>query len=191
MVSERNLESKMLLGIFRPKSWIGVELEKMRTMALDMSTKSTGVAIFNGNTLESYKCIVSNDSDSFKRIKFMTKEIETIYEKENIDEVIIEDVIPEDTHNNLTVFKALHYLQAYVVLMFHDHQQSVNFFVSSEWRKICGIRTGRGVKRETLKAAAMQLVKDNYNLDVNDDISDAICIGWAFTTKNGERPGAF
>jgi hypothetical protein len=25
----------------------------------------------------------------------------------------------------------------------------------------------------------MQFVKENYNLDVNDDIADAICIGYA------------
>ena len=55
------------------------------------------------------------------------------------------------------------------------------------WRKDCGIRTGRGIKREALKKADIQFVKDNYNIDVNDDIADAICIGHAYQLNN--QPG--
>jgi len=163
----------------------------MRIMALDMSTKSTGVAIFNDTKLESYKCIVSNDSDTFTRIKFMSKEIEHIYQENNIDDVIIEDIVPDDVGNNLSIYGLLHYLQAYVVLMFHDHKQKCQFYVASEWRKKCGIKTGRGVKRESLKAASMQLVKNKYGIDVNDDISDAICIGWAYAQDMAEPLSAF
>jgi len=51
---------------------------------------------------------------------------------------------------------------------------------SSHWRKICGIRTGRGVRRDTLKKASQDLVKNTYNIEVNDDESDAICLGMAY-----------
>ena len=47
-----------------------------------------------------------------------------------------------------------------------------------------GIHTGRGIKREALKAAAQKLVKNIYNIDVNDDISDAICIGIAYINEH-------
>ena len=49
----------------------------------------------------------------------------------------------------------------------------------SSWRASIGIKTGRGIKRTSLKEKDMQFVKENYNLDVNDDIADAICIGYA------------
>jgi hypothetical protein len=92
----------------------------------------------------------------------------------------MEDVIPEDVRHNQQVFKVLHYLQAAVVLMLNDYKQTVEFYVSSEWRKKCGIKTGRGITRDMVKQADIKFVKDKYNLDVNDDIADAIGIGYAY-----------
>ena len=43
-----------------------------------------------------------------------------------------------------------------------------------------GIHTGKGIKRDELKKKSQFLVKNIYNIDVNDDISDAICIGIAY-----------
>ena len=57
----------------------------------------------------------------------------------------------------------------------------MEFFTASEWRKRCGIRTGRGITRDKVKAADIKFVKDTYNIDANDDICDAICIGYAYT----------
>ena len=73
------------------------------------------------------------------------------------------------------------YLQGAVAVCFNKYGKKLEFFTASEWRKKCGIRTGRGIKRDTLKAADIKFVKDNYNLNVNDDIADAICIGYAYT----------
>ena len=36
------------------------------------------------------------------------------------------------------------------------------------------------MKRENLKAASQRLIKMIYNMNVNDDISDAICLGIAY-----------
>lgn len=151
------------------------------TMAIDGSTKSTGIAIFNEQKLEHYECIACNMSDTFARIKIMASKIKELHTKYNVNNVIMEDVIPEDVHHNDAVYTSLKYLQAAVVLGLHDLGQKVEFYVSSEWRKKCGIKTGRGIKRDSLKFADVKFVKDNYNIDVNDDIADAICIGWAYT----------
>ena len=153
----------------------------MITMAIDASSKSTGIAIFNKQELVHYQLIAAAGDDAFARIKKMVAEIKNIYETWNVTNVIMEDVLPEDVNHNQNVFKILHYLQALTVLMLHGYNQKVEFYTSSEWRKMCGIKTGRGIKRETLKAADMQFVKDNYNIEVNDDIADAICIGYAYT----------
>ena len=77
------------------------------------------------------------------------------------------------------------YLQASIVLMFHQKKQKVEFYTASHWRKLCGIKTGGGIKRETLKKASIQLIKEKYNVDVNDDIADSICLGYAYALENG------
>ena len=166
----------------------------MITMAIDASSKSTGVAIFKDKELVHYQLIAATGQDSLARIKKMVSEIKKLYEAWNVNAVIMEDVIPEDVRHNQNVFKVLHYLQAAVVLMLHEYNQKVEFYVSSEWRKKCGIRTGRGITRDMVKAADIKFVKDNYGLDVNDDIADAICIGYAYThptTSTAARESAF
>jgi len=42
------------------------------------------------------------------------------------------------------------------------------------------MKLGPKVKREELKQASKDLIKQKYNIDVNDDISDAILIGNAY-----------
>ena len=53
------------------------------------------------------------------------------------------------------------------------------FYVASAWRAKCGIRTGRGIKRESLKPQDIKFVQNQFGIKVNDDEADAICIGFA------------
>lgn len=153
----------------------------MKVLALDLSTKSSGWSIFENKNLIDSGCISASSTNVLNRIEKIIKELRIIFDKYKPDNIIVEEVLPEDVKHNQTVFKALMYLQAAVALEFNRDGKKLEFFVSSEWRKICGIRTGRGITRDTVKAADIKFVKDNYNLDVNDDIADAICIGYAYT----------
>ena len=155
----------------------------MKTLSLDLSTKSSGWAVFKDKDLQDSGCFVDGSANVLKRIIYMTSRIEELICTNDIDEVIIEEVLPEDVRHNQKVYKSLMYLQASVVLMLFKHNLNANFFTSSEWRKKCGIHTGAGIKRDTLKAADINFVKEHYNKDVNDDIADAICIGYAYTNK--------
>lgn len=58
---------------------------------------------------------------------------------------------------------------------------------ASEWRKQLGIKTGRGVKRENLKPLDIKYVKDNYGIEANDDVCDAICLYTAYFKANQEK----
>ena len=60
---------------------------------------------------------------------------------------------------------------------------TVQFLYPSEWRKVCKISQGRGVQRKKQKENDIQWVKQNFNLQVNDDIADAIGIGYGFIYK--------
>lgn len=153
----------------------------MIVLALDLSTKSAGWAIFNNKKLIDSGCITASSTNVLDRISKITRELREVFDKFNPDEIIVEEVLPEDVRHNQQVFKALMYMQAAVALDFNKNGKKLNFYVSSEWRKKCGIRTGRGITREMVKAADIKFVKDNYNIDANDDICDAICIGHAYT----------
>ena len=157
-------------------------------MSLDVSTKSTGLAIFDNNKLISYKLITASSPDLIKRIQKITKEIqETIEEYPKINKLILEEVRPEDSIGlNTNTHRALMWAQAAIAFMVHDNYPKItmDYIYPGTWRKDCGIKTGRGIKREMLKKADIQFVKDNYNLDVNDDIADAICIGYAYQMNN-------
>lgn len=156
----------------------------MITLALDMSTKSSGWAIFDNQSLKSYGCITSDNENVYKRIDKMINELNKILSQYKVDSIAIEDVIPEDVRNNQNVFKKLTYLQGFVLHLLNKRNiTNIKFFVASEWRKKCGIKTGRGIERNTLKQKDIQFVKDQYGLDVNDDVADAICIGYAHTNK--------
>jgi hypothetical protein len=155
----------------------------MITIAIDASTKSTGVAIFKDKKLINYKNVINNNKSVLKRIKFMTDKIEDIYKEYNEEEcqIIMEQVIPDNLNDakwtrNQATFKALFYLQAAIVLMFDHYDLEVELVGASTWRKWCGIKQG-GANRETLKFRDVEFVRENYGIGVNDDLADAICIG--------------
>ena len=169
----------------------------MITIAIDASTKSTGVAVFKDKQLLEYKNIVNSNKSVLKRIKYMTDELQKIYlqfgENQEI-QIIMEQVIPDNLNDakwtrNQSTFKALFYLQAAIVLMFDHYDLEVELVGASTWRKWCGIKQG-GVNRETLKFRDIEFVKQNYTINVNDDVADAICIGHGKLNHEPE-PAAF
>ena len=156
----------------------------MIILSIDASTKNTGIAIFNDSKLTYYDCINSSNTNTLKRIKYMTKEIQKIIKKYNPDKVVIQDVLPEDVKHNQNVFKALIYLQASLVLKLSDYNLEPIFYTASHWRTQIGIKIGPGIKRNQLKMASKKLVTAIYKIDVNDDISDAICLGIAYIKEH-------
>lgn len=156
----------------------------MITLSIDGSTKSTGIAIFEQGNLKYYECIKATESNTYKRIKKMVKRIKQICQQYNPTDVIMEEILPQDVKRNQNTYKPLIYLQAAVVLEMDGLGLKVDLFTASHWRSICGIHTGRGIKRDELKSASIKLVKMIYNIQVNDDISDAICMGIAYVKQN-------
>lgn len=159
----------------------------MILLSLDLSTKSSGWAIFEDENLKQHGFITSASTDLIKRIHIMTDNIEEILKNNNIDTIVVEEVRPEGGYGvgNLKTHRALMWLQASIAIMVHDNYPKVNieYIYPSSWRAACGIKNGRGIKRTTLKEADIQFVKDKYNIEVNDDEADAICIGLAQNKK--------
>ncbi len=161
----------------------------MNILAIDASTKSSGWAVFEDTRLLDYGCIQSASADLIKRIYIMKDGIEKILNKYKIDKIILEEVRPEQGLQNLKTHKALLYLQAAIAFLVHEKFNKINieYVYPNEWRKACGIKTGRGVRRESLKPLDIAFVKNTYNIIVNDDVADAIGIGHAYVnTINNE-----
>ena len=160
----------------------------MILMSIDASTKATGVAIFDEKKLIHYDCLYENDTNVLNRIDNMANRLASLALEYKVNVVALEDVLPDDVKHNQQIYTALMYLQGAIALALNRINLKINqLFVASNWRKTVGIKTGRGVYRDVLKKASMKLVKEHYNIDVSDDISDAIGVGIAYLKQQDEE----
>ena len=160
----------------------------MKVLSIDGSTKSTGFALFDGKELKHYKCVTASSSDLATRIKKMVFALDEILSKNKIDIIVLEEVRPEQGLQNIKTHKALMYLQGAFYLLIQERFKhiKIEYLYPNEWRSKCGIKTGAGVRRSSLKPLDIKFVKETYGLDVNDDIADAIGIGHAYIYENSE-----
>lgn len=146
----------------------------MLVAGIDGSTKNTGVSIMRDGKLEFYTLIdFHKEKDAIKRIQNMWIEISKILDKHKPDAVYMEKSIDK---KNIDTLQKLSYLAGGV--MFYCTQNGVEFVnpFPVEWRAKIGIKQSNKIKREMLKAQAIIAVKNEYNLDVNDDVAEAILI---------------
>lgn len=161
----------------------------MYLLALDCSTKATGVAIFKDTELMGYSCITASSTDLYKRIHKMVDNILSLVEQLQVEKIVMEEVIPDHSKNTNT-FKALMYLQALIHIEMHDKfpKVEIELMYPSSWRSTCGIEDGRSSKREQKKQKDIDFANRVYGLSLtNDDIADAICIGHAYLHPKKEK----
>lgn len=154
----------------------------MKVLALDLSTKSSGWCIGQNGIFNSYGCITATSKDVVKRIIKMRDELSKIIKQNKINKIVMEEVRPEyNSHTN----KVLMWLQAVIVVAAYQINPSIEceFIGTSTWRAALKIKQGRGVKRQALKPQDIQYVQNKYNIKVNDDEADAICIFDAYCQK--------
>lgn len=163
-------------------------------LALDLSSKSTGWATRVGDEIQ-YGCITDSSTNKFKRLITMREGVLDIVKKFNITKLIIEEVRPEQyskdeealySHlRNPATAKLLYWLQGIIMVALYEYNKKIEieFILPNSWRSKIGIRTGRGITRDILKAKDIEYVKQKYNLTVNDDEADAIGILDSYNIK--------
>lgn len=159
----------------------------MNYLFLDLSTTSTGWAIAdNKGTLIRFGCITASSSNFIKRILKIKEELFKLIKEFQVTKIIAEEVHLDDFKSTHT-YKVLIYLQYAMLeaMYLADPKIQYEFIQANSWRSKIGIKTGRGVKRESLKKADIQYVMDNYGIQVNDDIADAICLKDAYFNDQG------
>lgn len=147
----------------------------MNILALDLSSKSTGWAVATDGVYEVSGCITASSTDYIARIYKICEAIAELIKKYDIEKIYCEEVRPEQ---NSHTQKVLIQLQSKVVFTAWEINKkiTVDFLTPSAWRAAVGIQTGRGIKREALKAADIKYVELTYGKKVNDDEADAIGI---------------
>ena len=156
---------------------------------LDLSSKSSGWAVGDQQgALLTYGCIASGSTNVFKRIQVMRDNIQNLIKEYDIQKVIFEEVF--EMFSNTRTQKVLMWVQGIVLMAIYEINPKIeyDFVIPSSWRSKLGIKTGRGVKRETVKQADMEYVKNKYGIEENDDIADAICIHDAYYIAEKANP---
>lgn len=162
----------------------------MQIIGIDASTKSFGISLFQDNKLIAYDCFTASSTDLIKRIQKIINELDNFLSQYPlVEKIIMEEVLPEKNLTNIKTHKALMYMQAAVIFLIHEKYPKINieFMYPGTWRSKCGIRLGRGIKREKQKELDIQFVKEKYNINVNDDIADAIGIATSYFIKDEEK----
>ena len=147
----------------------------MLVAGIDASTTSTGISIMRDGVLEYYTLVdlTKERKDPMKRVRHMMVEICKVLDNYKLDAIYMEKAFKQS--NIDTTIKLANLAGS---IMMYCEQNGIEFYnpEPSAWRKKIGIQTGRGVKRELLKAEAIKIVKDEYGINANDDTCEAILI---------------
>jgi len=161
----------------------------MNIIGVDASTKSTGVSVFIENKFEKYELIRSSDENPYKRIEYMYKNIKDIVCKYDINYIFIENV-PLSKTINKQVAEHLLVLQGTILSIAIEKNCGIIPMPPSNWRKLANVKA-EGRKREDQKKAAIQIVREKYNIQLkwesnsldiktgDSDIAESILIGVA------------
>ena len=154
---------------------------RMFWLSLDLSTTSSGWALWEGNKIKEYGCITADKGTPLnKRIHKMWEGLEGVLSRYDVKKVVAEDPLPRTSYNtNEATYRALNWLQGYLGVLLKDKGIEIEFVLPNSWRSKIGIKTGRGHKREELKEEDKKWAKEHFGFNVNDDIADAIGIGFS------------
>ena len=153
-----------------------------KLISLDTSSNSTGVGVFIDGAFSHHFLIdlkkIKNTDD---RMKEMVSRLFALIEKEQPDIVVTEMTVVTrnaQAQRNLTMILGALYGKCI------DKGIWYHSFRPTEWRSLIDTdKKPKGRKREDYKVWSMEIVKDIYGIENNDDVSDAILLGKAYVNK--------
>lgn len=154
----------------------------MRLLALDQSSRVSGYAIFIDDKLETYGKIDLKQDDIGERLVSFKKQVSKLVADYDIDEVAFEDIYMDGQKiNNIATFKILAEVFGVCDELFTELEIKNTAVLAGTWKSTLGIK---GKTRPEQKKNAQIYIKNKYNIDVIQDIVDAICIGEHIIQKN-------
>ena len=114
------------------------------------------------------------NTDSELRLKDMAQHIWQLLETNKPDIIVIEKL---NVGRNLQATRLLSKMIG-VVYCYSILNPDVFYFEiqPSQWRKQLGMQSSKR-KRDEYKQLSIQFIKEHFNIEVSDDVSDAICAG--------------
>lgn len=159
-------------------------------LALDQSTNLTGYAYFKNGKLAKYDVIdTSKCGTAVERIAKVKQWLELFLSENEVDRIGMEDTQLQGggstaaTESNPYVFQVLSKLLGALEVVCIEKKVDYEIVRSSEWKKSCGVK---GRYRKEQKANAKTFVLNSYGIDANQDICDAICIGYHLLSGGGK-----
>lgn len=153
-----------------------------KLLALDQSSKVTGVAIFEDGKLYKYDKI-DLDGELPYRLMLLRNRIKDIITTEGITEVVIEDIqMQSNVANNVETYRTLAEVRGVLEELFQEMKIPCTIVLAGTWKSKLGIR---GRARAEQKRAAQDYIVANYGIKPIQDICDAICIGDYMTQSKG------
>jgi Holliday junction resolvasome RuvABC endonuclease subunit len=142
-----------------------------RVVAIDNASHNAGISVFDDGKLVFYH-LYQFDGDTIKRLCDNRKLLnDEIAQKWKPDLVVLEDI---QYQNNIQTFKTLAMLLGNSLVCMRDNNIRTETVLSKVWRAHFIIN---GKTRLQEKKQAIDKVKQMYNVDVNDDIAEAILLG--------------
>ena len=145
----------------------------MKILSIDQSLNCSGYCICESDNLNLRKCTfykpkcVKSVEKMYKICIFFNQ----VIQEENIDLVLLEDV---QSQLSIKTFKLLSMLLGALIEVVNENQCEYMIIPPATWRKI--LNPKKGMKRKDLKELSKQYVRDRFNLEVNDDVADSICM---------------
>lgn len=157
-------------------------MDGIKVCSIDSSTRKTGMALFVDGELETYQLIYLSTNNALldERINVMGKNILLLLSRWKPEIVYIEE--PQGHGKNLKLVNMLCQIIGIVRGWCIDNKAYFEVVSPPVWRKYLGMSQG-GKKRDELKTESIRIVKETYNVDVNDDTADAINIGNAMINR--------
>lgn len=147
----------------------------MILLALDQSSKCSGYAVFNNDTLITYGKFTFEDTDIGIRLMKIRNKMKELVDQYHPDEVAFEDIQQQDNiKNNVQTFKILAQVQGVVYELLTELKIPHKCILAATWKSTLGIK---GKTRPEQKRNAQQFIIDKYKIKPTQDEVDSICIG--------------
>lgn len=155
----------------------------MKILSLDTSTKTTGYAVYDGSTIVHYSSIDKSPiKDTNDRLRAMIGQIFALITRYCPEVVVVEEtVVPRNpqTQRMLTMILG--------AIFGECNRKSIHYCAlrPTQWRSAVKNDDEKlPKKREELKEWSVEKVRELYGItDIDDNVSDAILIGLAYTLK--------
>ena len=144
-----------------------------RVLALDQSTHLTGYSIFDNEELVTYGIFETQYEDEIARDHEVKVWLISMIHNWEPDYIGIEG-IQYQQQMGVTTFETLARLQGILMDLCYEMEYKYNICPTNTWRHFCGVK---GRSRVDKKRSTQILIKEWYDISVNEDVADAIGIG--------------